>query len=206
MHDNIARIKRVSNVLRDLGKPYVFVGGATVSLYATHQELAATVRPTEDVDVVLEIATYADQAYVDERLRQLGFVNDHASGVICRYKIDDLIVDVMPTSGDVWGFGNTWYPDGFSNAIAYKLDVETVISIFSVPYFLASKWEAHRSRGKDDLYFSRDFEDIVYVLENCRDFDQQLIHGPDAPRMYLSDELSPLLNNIDFEQAIGAHM
>lgn len=206
MHENIARIKKVSSILKQLGKPYVFVGGATVSLYATHRELAAAVRPTDDVDVVIEIVTYADQAYVDERLRQLGFANDPSSGVICRYTIDDLIVDVMPTSSTVWGFGNTWYPEGFSNAVLHRLDAETVVSIFSVPYFLASKWEAHRSRGGNNLYFSKDFEDIVYVLENCHDFDVQLIQGPAAPRRYLAGEWSPLLPGIDFEQAISAHM
>ena len=95
---------------------------------------------------------------------------------------------------------------GATNAIPYKLDNETEIRIFSLPYFLASKWEAHKSRGANDLRTSRDFEDMVYVFENCRDFDEQLLTGPDPVREYLTQELSAFLEHPDFEEALYCHM
>src|SRR5690349_19080551 len=140
MHENIVRIKAVANILKGLDQPYVFVGGATVSLYSTQKASAEGIRPTDDVDVVIEVASYADHSQMEEKLRKLGVVNDIESGVICRYKAQGIIVDIMPTTSQALGFSNKWYPDGFRNAIAYELDNDTKIQIFSLPYFLASKW------------------------------------------------------------------
>lgn len=84
----------------------MFVGGATVSLYATDPELAEEVRPTDDVDVVVELASYGGYAEIDEKLRALGFANDVESGVICRYRLQGIVVDVMPTEPKVIGFSN----------------------------------------------------------------------------------------------------
>lgn len=206
MHENLVRIKAVANILKGLDQPYVFVGGATVSLYSTQKALAESIRPTDDVDVVIELASYADHSKMEERLRKLGFVNDIESGIICRYKVQGIIVDIMPTTSQGLGFSNRWYPDGFQNAIPYKLDNDTEIRIFSLPYFLASKWEAHKSRGANDLRTSRDFEDMVYVFENCRDFDEQLLTGPAPVRAYLAQELSAFLEHPDFEEALYCHM
>lgn len=205
MHENIVRIKAVAQCLKGLNNPHVFVGGATVSLYSTQKALAENIRPTDDVDVVIELATYAEHSQMEEKLRALGFVNDIESGVICRYTIQGIIVDIMPTSSDILGFSNKWYPEGFRNAIPYKLDDETEILIFSLPYFLASKWEAHKSRG-GDLRTSRDFEDMVYIFENCKDFDDQLLKAPEPVRQYLTEELIPLVEYPDFEEGLYCHM
>jgi len=40
MHENLIRIKAVWHALQGLKQEYVFVGGATVSLYATNPLLA----------------------------------------------------------------------------------------------------------------------------------------------------------------------
>ncbi|RPD39173.1 nucleotidyl transferase AbiEii/AbiGii toxin family protein [Chitinophaga barathri] len=206
MHENIVRIKSVANILRGLGQPYVFVGGATVSLYATHKALAASIRPTDDVDVVLELASYTGYSAMDERLRAIGFENAKDSGVICRYKVDGIIVDIMPTAPGILGFSNKWYPDGFREAVTYTFDDGMEILIFSLPYFLASKWEAHISRGGNDLRTSRDFEDMVYVFENCHDFDRQLLEGPKPVKEYFARELAVHLTHPDFEEALYCHM
>lgn len=112
----------------------------------------------------------------------------------------------MPITSDALGFSNRWYLDGFQHAIPCKLDEETEVQIFSLPYFLASKWEAHKSRGANDLRTSRDFEDMVYVFEHCKDFDEQLLSGPESVRDYLRQELSEYLQHPDFEEALYCHM
>lgn len=76
IHENIVRMKAVANLMKGLGQPYVFVGGATVSLYASKPVFAETIRPTEDVDVVIELLSYKGYTEIDERLREIGFVND----------------------------------------------------------------------------------------------------------------------------------
>lgn len=98
MHKNLVRISAVAQILEGLQQPYVFVGGATVSFYASEPVIAEYIRPTDDVDVVIELASYAGYTQIDERLRQIGFVNDVESGVLCRYRIQGIMVDIMPTA------------------------------------------------------------------------------------------------------------
>src|SRR5580658_248842 len=92
---NLVRIKAVYNALGPLKDHVVFVGGATVAFYV--DRMAEEVRPTDDVDVVVEIWTYKDYAALEEQLRKMGFENDRSSGIICRYKVQGIIVDIMPT-------------------------------------------------------------------------------------------------------------
>lgn len=103
-HINITRIKAVNNALGDLRNQVVFVGGATVSLYADRQ--AEEARPTDDVDVVVEIGSYKNFAQLEEHLRKAGFQNDTSASFIGRYLFHGLIVDVMPTDEKILGFSN----------------------------------------------------------------------------------------------------
>jgi predicted nucleotidyltransferase len=205
MHENLIRIKAINQVLQELEQDYVFVGGATVSLYATDPALTNMIRPTDDVDIIVELASYNGYSSLDERLREIGFKNDITSGVICRYKIQGITVDVMPTDPDVIGFSNRWYPEGFQTAINYPLDQQTEIKIFSLPFFVASKWEAFKGRGTD-FRTSTDFEDLVYVFENAADFEDQLQMGPQHLKAYLRGEFEPLLDREDFVEGLYAHL
>ncbi|MEO8762767.1 MAG: hypothetical protein ABI416_00675 [Ginsengibacter sp.] len=99
-------------------------------------------------------------------MRKPGFVNDQFSRVICRFTIGAVTVDIMPTGENVLGFSNRWYPKGYKNALEYRKDGNRVIKILSAPYFIATKLEAFKNRGKNDGRTSTDFEDIVFVLEN----------------------------------------
>ena len=196
-HKNIVRIKAVHGALKDLKKEVVFVGGATVSLYA--DRMAEEVRPTDDVDVLIELWTHRGYAELEEKLRSIGFTDDQESGIICRFTIQGITVDVMPTEENVLGFSNKWYPDGYKNAIDYKID-DHVVKIFSAPYFIASKLEAFKSRGKNDGRTSTDFEDIVFVFENRFSIWDELTQSDEAV-----NEFKDLLNNPLFEEWIDAH-
>jgi len=187
----------VHGALKDLKKEVVFVGGATVSLYA--DRMAEEVRPTDDVDVLIELWTHRGYAELEEKLRSIGFTNDQESGIICRFTIQGITVDVMPTEENVLGFSNKWYPDGYKNAIDYKID-DHVVKIFSAPYFIASKLEAFKSRGKNDGRTSTDFEDIVFVFENRFSIWDELTQSDEAV-----NEFKDLLNNPLFEEWIDAH-
>lgn len=101
-HNNIVRIKAVNNYLADLKDKVVFVGGATISLYADRQTLE--IRPTDDIDVIIEIINYSERTKLEEKLRDLGFQHDIKSGIICRFKIQGIIVDIMPTEEASMGF------------------------------------------------------------------------------------------------------
>lgn len=204
---NLLRLKAVSNGLKPLNTEFVFVGGATVSLYA--DRAAEEVRPTDDVDVLIELIAYNDYAAIDEKLRTIGFINDIESGVICRYKIQGITVDIMPTNQNVLGFTNKWYADGFANAISYKIDEETEIKVLTIPYFLSTKLEAFKSpyrKNNNNGIYSTDFEDIVFLLENRLTIWDDLSAAPINVKQYLKTECKNLLSNPLFEEWIEAHI
>ena len=68
-HQNITRIKAVYNALGSLKEKVVFVGGATVSLYAQYENGIPEdlVRPTDDVDILIELWAYPDYAIIEEQ-------------------------------------------------------------------------------------------------------------------------------------------
>ena len=199
---NITRIKAVSNALGYLKDKVVFVGGATVSLYA--DRAAAEVRPTEDVDVLVEIFSRWDYAALEEQLRKMGFRNDVTSKFLGRYLLPGVIVDVMPVEESILGFSNQWYGEGFKTAVDYRLDEQHTVKIFSPPYFMASKVEAFKNRGKNDGRTSSDFEDIVYLLEFRRSIWQEMKDTASPIKEYLREEFTALKKNPYLEEWIDA--
>lgn len=202
--ENLNNIKVIYRALKELSGKVVFVGGATVSLYADRP--SAEVRPTKDVDILIELLQYRDYTAIKEDLRKKGFINDTESGVICRYKIDDVIVDIMPTTENPLGFTNTWYEDGFSTAIEYSLEEGLNVRIFKPIYFLASKLEAFNSRGGGDGRTSSDFEDIIFILNNRLAIWHELNAANENVLNYLKNQFNSFLQNIYIEEWISAHL
>ena len=180
------------------------MGGATISLYPDRPVLE--VRPTDDIDVIIEILNYVDRAKLEERLRSIGFSHDIESGVICRYKIQGIIVDIMPTNDPSIGFTNIWYPEGFEKAVDHEIDERSIIKILSAPYFIATKLEAHKARGKNDGRTSHDFEDIVYVLENRESIWEEMDNSDSSVKEYLRSEFQILLKNPNLFEWIDSHV
>ncbi|MDE5644522.1 MAG: hypothetical protein K2I45_02650 [Muribaculaceae bacterium] len=167
MSGNIRQLRVIAEGLGDLCNDVVFVGGAVAELYAD-DPAATDIRPTMDVDCVIELATYGSLQDFEQMLRNRKFVNDIESGVICRWKYNGEIVDIMPDSDSILGFTNRWYRPGFQHRQKILVG-DMSIFILSPLYYVATKIEAVRGRGGDDLRFSHDFEDLVYVLNNRQD-------------------------------------
>jgi len=203
-HINIVRIRAVYNNLADLKDKVVFVGGATISLYADRSTLE--VRPTTDIDVIIELLNYGERAKLEEKLRTIGFQHDIDSTVVSRFKIQGIIVDIIPTTPDSIGFSNQWYPEGFKNAIEYKIDDDNIVKILSSPYFIATKLEAFKGRGSSDGRTSKDFEDIVFVLENRQTIWKELNETTGKIRNYLINEFTKLNENVNLFEWIDCHV
>lgn len=201
---NITRIKTIYNALEDLQNKVVFVGGATVSLYADRETLE--LRPTDDVDVIIEILNYKERAQLEDKLREKGFTHDVESGIVCRYKIKGIIVDIMPTNDPSIGFENRWYDAGFQNAAYYTIDDHHTVRILTAAFFLATKWEAFKSRGGNDGRTSRDFEDIVFVFEHRPDIWKEIISGDEALYDYFKSEFTDLRANAHLFEWIDSHV
>ncbi len=168
MSSNVNRLKIIAVGLGDLCRDVVFVGGSVAELYAD-DPAATDIRPTMDVDCVIELATYGSLQEFEDLLRRHGFVNDIESGVICRWKYNGETVDIMPDRDSILGFTNQWYRPGFQHREIYELPDGTAVYILPPLYYLATKIESIRGRGGDDLRFSHDFEDFIYVLNNRQD-------------------------------------
>ncbi|MBI5201469.1 MAG: hypothetical protein HY925_07795 [Elusimicrobia bacterium] len=195
----------VARGLKDLREKVVFVGGATVDLYLSAG--APETRATDDVDCVVELGTRAAYHKLEEKLRGLGFQHPiDERGPICRWRFMGIKVDVMPQEGAVLGFSNRWYRDGMANAETCALPGEQDILVFSVPYLLASKFEAFRNRGKDDYLASPDLEDIVALFDGCPEISEKVTAAPADVRKYLADQCKDLLQRSDFIAGIDGHL
>ena len=202
--NNIERIRTVFNSLGELQDTVVFVGGATVTLYADRQ--AFETKPTQDIDIIVELLNYSSRTKFEESLRGKGFSHDAESGVISRYRIHGIIVDIVPTSIDAIGLSNKWYPDGYRDAINYKIDEHCLVKILSPSHFIATKLEAFKNRGAADGRTSPDFEDIVYVLENRRSIWQEMKSAPQVLKEYLRSEFILLMDNTNIMEWIDCHV
>jgi hypothetical protein len=79
------------------------------------------------VEVIAEIGSYAEYTIFSERLRKLGFREDTSEGApLCRWKQDDLTLDVMPLDAAVLGFSNRWYPEALHTASQTQLRRESL--------------------------------------------------------------------------------
>ncbi|MGV8829679.1 MAG: hypothetical protein ACWA6U_15340 [Breznakibacter sp.] len=192
---NISMLQTVANGLGNLKVDMVFVGGAVAELYASNPDLS-DIRPTLDVDCVIELRSKTAHAKLENDLRALGFANDTSKGApICRWVYQDILVDIMPSDSDVLGFSNRWYEDGIENKISKTLPDGTEIFVFPPEYYLAAKIEAHNGRGGSDLRQSHDFEDIIYILDNCSELLESITDSNESVKAYLKEECSKLLGN-----------
>lgn len=101
-------ILKVAQGLQELRQEMVFVGGATLSLYAD-DPAADAVRPTSDIDLSVSLAGYGAWNKLQERLQELRFYPDPTSPVICRFTYEGITIDVMPDDPQILGFSNPWY-------------------------------------------------------------------------------------------------
>ncbi|MFA5044924.1 MAG: hypothetical protein WC542_03220 [Paludibacter sp.] len=192
---NITMLQTVANGLGDLKAEMVFVGGSVAELYANNPA-ASDIRPTLDVDCVVELSSRTAHAKLEERLRAKKFANDTSQGApICRWIYKDILVDVMPTDSNVLGFTNIWYNEGVDNKITKTLPDGTEVFVFPPEYYLATKFEAHKGRGGNDLRQSHDFEDIIYIFNNCSDLLDNISNANATVKAYLKEECQNLLNN-----------
>ncbi|MFZ1691744.1 MAG: nucleotidyl transferase AbiEii/AbiGii toxin family protein [Flavobacteriales bacterium] len=201
---NIRAVQFVADGLKDLRDQVVFVGGAVISLYADDPG-ADTPRPTSDIDLVIEVAGYAAYAQLEERLAQLGFHHTPEEPVSCRYRFHGVTVDIMPTDVPALMPTNRWYLPGMRHAVRMALPDGSTLAALTVPYFLGTKFEAHKSRGRD-LRTSKDFEDIVFILDARLRLEEEVTAAPADIRNYLQREAQALLKHPATREAIEGHL
>jgi len=189
--------------LDELLAEVVFVGGATIELWIT-DEAAPEFRRTDDVDVVVEVTTQQDYYRLEERLRRLDFENDQESGVICRFKRadSDLLLDVMPTEASILGFENRWQAESFSHAVQVALPRGQSIQALPPPYLLATKLEAFDSRNRLDFHGSRDWGDVVALVDGREELVEEVGQAAEPVCSYISERLRELSGDRNFDAGV----
>lgn len=70
------------------------------------------------------------------------------------------------------------------------------------PYFLATKFEAFKDRGHNDVFVSHDLEDILTVVEGRANLVQAVNVAPDNVRLHIGQSVVSLLDLPAFTNAL----
>lgn len=202
---NIAMLELAVEHLGELSDEVVFVGGAIVELWITDRA-APEFRLTEDVDVVVEVTTQRGYYRLEDRLRGLGFENDRQSELICRFRRPGygLLLDVMPTEASILGFENRWQAEAFSHAVEVVLPKGQAIRALPPPFLLAAKLEAFESRARLDFYGSKDWGDVVTLVDGREELIGEFAQAPEPLRAFTSKRLRELSGHRDFDAGVEA--
>jgi hypothetical protein len=203
----LAALRTVAARLGPLREEVVFVGGMIRGLLITDLG-APPARPTDDIDVIAAIGSQVEYYALAERLRQLGFREDHSEGApLCRWLIDGLTVDVMPDHPNVLGFSNHWYPSARATAQWHVIGDGDAnrIRVVDAPHFVATKLESFRGRGDGDLYH-HDMEDIIAIIDGRAEFLDEVTDSPEDVRAFIASQTSALMRDDSFREALPGHL
>lgn len=200
---NISVVAEVAAALKDMKEEMVFVGGAVISLY-TDDPAADEIRPTQDIDMTLNIVNLVHWEQIQDKLGSLGFYPDPFGHAICSYKYKDIPVDIMAMEDGPFGPSNPWYKIGFQNLWTVKAK-DQEIKILSAPCYLATKFEAFNNRGKD-YRTSHDMEDIIYVLDNRINIVEEIKQSNQRIQTFLKEQLQAIVSKGLLSEVLIAHI
>ena len=193
----------ISFVADGLGDDFLaecaFVGGCTTAMLVTDTAVLDDIRFTDDVDLVIELAGISAWEKLTVRLAAKGFKITGEDEVNCRFRFNDVIVDVMPSDASILGYANRWYIEGLEKAVPLELPGGRVIRVFEPTFFLATKLEAFAGRGEGDPYH-KDVEDIIILLDGRRELLAEVRDSNEGLKRYIASGIGALaeLDGIDY--------
>lgn len=202
---NLAAMAAVAERLDQLGLHYAFVGGSIVNLLIDHPGLSPA-RPTDDVDVILEVLTAQRYSDIEARLRDLGFSHDvRENAPRCRWLLGSMRVDIMPTDGGFLGLNTAWFKEALATATEREFSHRR-LKLVSPVAFLAMKHTAFIDRGGGDYYASHDLEDFVTVIDGRENSVAEVDAAPPALRGHIIASVRALLAVEAFIEALPGHL
>jgi hypothetical protein len=200
----IELLNHAAKQLGDLCQEVVFLGGAVVGLLLTEKG-GLPPRVTKDVDVAIEVgSSLFDLHALDRRLLNLGFRND-MEGPTCRYLQDITVIDVIPVNPETTVGVNPWYPLAIATAWPHTLTNDITIKVIDPVCFLGTKMTAFRSPSReyhDDVFLSRDFADMVRVIDGRATIVVEAAQADAHLRTFLRDQFDAVLRNDYLEEAL----
>ncbi len=200
---SIELLESAAGALQELVQDVAFLGGASLALWIS-DPAAAPIRPTKDVDVIVEVGSRVDYYRLGERLRRIGFEEDPERRLLCawRHRPSRLLLDVMPTDESILGFSSDWYELALGEAVERTLPSGAVIRAVTPPFLLATKIAAFRDRGDDDYLASVDFGDLVVLIDGRPEITDEVRTSPAEFRAHLSAEFMALRKDVMFESGV----
>lgn len=196
---------RVILLLRPMLDDLVFVGGCATGLLIT-DVAAGGIRPTKDVDAIVNVGSYAQYTELSERLRAVGLVEDSREGApLCRWRHKELIVDIMPTDEQILGFSNRWYVPAIQSAQTVTV-AGNAVRLVTPAYFIATKAEAFQGRGTRDVAMSHDLEDIITIVDGRPELIGEIEHSSVDVRAFIAAQIGQLLGNRTFMDSLSGFL
>lgn len=199
---NLALLIGMAHAMGPVCEQVVFVGGCATGLLIDNPGLM-DVRPTEDVDAIVEVASLASYHGLAEQLVQRGFrqtMEDNTPPF--RWYWNRMQLDLVPLDETVLGFANPWYRAGYAAAQRATLSEGLVLRHLSAPYFLATKFEAFKDRGRNDVFSSHDLEDILTVVEGRSTLAAETNAATEDLRRHIAQSVAGLLALPAFANAL----
>jgi predicted nucleotidyltransferase len=190
----------ISSVAESLGNKidkFVLVGGAAAALLID-DPISGDIRPTNDVDLIVNADTYGAYNQLIDVLRKEHEFKHDINGPICRFIVRGITVDLMPTDEKVLSFSNRWYKQALSDYIQYSLPNNLKIKVISAPVFLCTKLEAFLNRGGNDFYGSHDLEDIISIIAFRSKIIAECSLSSTVVKTYLSFSFNRLMKEQNF--------
>lgn len=205
MPTNLERLELATRQLGPMLDELTLVGGTAVGMLIS-DPAAEPPRPTLDVDFVAEAATYVQYAQVERRLMERGFAHARGEGdPRCRFRLGDLVLDVMPLDERVLGFSNQWYRSGIKCRVTARLPSGTQLHHIDAPHLIATKLLAFAERGEDDVLTSHDIEDIVRTVDGRDSVVDELASAPAEVRAFVSRGLGRCVDAPHFLEALSGY-
>lgn len=199
---NLQLLLAMARALGPLRERVVFVGGCATGLLITNAA-ATDIRATEDVDAIIEIVSLAAYHALQPELAALGFkqtMEDNTPPFRWRWR--SMQLDLVPLDESVMGFANRWYRPGFAAAVTSEPETGLILRHLSAPYFIATKFEAFKDRGENDVYLSHDLEDIITVVDGREELLEEIVQAPVGVRNYVLAQVHSLLTHSEFSNAL----
>lgn len=153
----------------------------------------------------MEVTSRAEFHKFERRLRALRFREDQEDGIICRWRHwdSDLILDAMPADATILGFENRWQAASIPHAVECALSSGATIRAAPPAYLLATKIEAFNGRGREDFLGSRDFGDMIALIDGREELPAEVRDSEPELRAYLASELKRLSTHPRFREGVS---
>jgi hypothetical protein len=195
----------VAQRLDAIGLNYAFVGGSIVSYLVDYPDLSP-VRPTEDLDIIVEVLTTQRYSDIEHKLRAIGFQHDTRQGApMCRWILSGLTIDIMPTEGGLIGLNTAWFAEALASAKPHTIE-QFSLKIISPVAFIATKLAAFSDRGKGDYFASHDLEDLMTVIDGRESIATEIASSPTELRQYIVSSLEQICQANDFQEALPGYL